>query len=203
MLQEKRFELVGGERSIQVDVRIISATNRDLRRMVAEGTFREDLFYRLCVVPIELPPLRDRMDDLPLLVARALAQIRKESGCSVQRVSDETMALLMSYSWPGNVRELINALQFGSVQCRGEVLEPQHLPPEARSGGAVPLPPSLTVQALPTAQEPAPAPRRKLKLNPEAVAEALTQASNNKVQAARLLGVGRATLYRFLKEHPV
>jgi sigma-54 dependent transcriptional regulator, acetoin dehydrogenase operon transcriptional activator AcoR len=203
VLQEKRFEMVGGERSIQVDVRIISATNRDLRRMVAEGTFREDLFYRLCVVPVELPPLRDRMEDLPLLVARALVQIRKESDSSVQRVSEETMALLMSYSWPGNVRELINALQFASVQCSGEVIEPQHLPPEARSGGAVPLPPSLSAQGLPLPQEPAPAPRRKLKLTPEAVAEALGQASGNKVQAARLLGVGRATLYRFLKEHSV
>jgi PAS domain S-box-containing protein len=203
VLQEKRFEMVGGERSIQVDVRIISATNSDLRRMVTEGTFREDLFYRLCVVPVELPPLRDRMEDLPLLVSRALVQIRKESGCSIQRVSDETMALLMSYSWPGNVRELINALQFGSVQCSGEVLEARHLPPEARQGGAVPLPPSLSAQALPSAQERAPAPRRKLKLTTEAVAEALGQASGNKVQAAKLLGVGRATLYRFLKDHPV
>ena len=201
VLQEKRFEKVGGETSIQVDVRIISATNRDLRQMVADGEFREDLFYRLCVVPISLPPLRDRREDIPLIVEQVLGQIRAESGKDIRSVSDRAMQLLMGHRWPGNVRELINSLQFASVRCNGTEIEAHHLSPDLllQQGERLPMPGDLA-----SGQVAAPAsPRRRRKLTLEAVRAALNEAGGNKVKAARLLGVGRATLYRFLSDHPV
>ena len=200
VLQEKQFEKVGGEKSIHVDVRIISATNRDLKQMVADGEFREDLYYRLCVVPITLPPLRDRREDIPLIIEQVLKQVRRESGKDIRTISDEAMQLLLGYRWPGNVRELINALQFASVRCQGTEIEARHLspdmirPPEER----LPIPPSF-----PPVGPPQTAQRRKRKLTVETVREALQEAGGNKVRAAKLLGVGRATLYRFLADHPV
>ncbi len=196
VLQEKTFERVGGEKPIRVDVRIISATNRDLRKRVREGAFREDLFYRLCVVPIALPPLRERRDGFPFLVDHILEDIRKETGRERLRISPESMTLMQRYAWPGNIRELNNALQFASVNCReGEIL-PDHLPPEIRAGGfskeqsVFENPPDETKR------------KRKSKLKRGAVELALSKAKGNKVKAAKILGVGRATLYRFLNDHP-
>ena len=199
VLQEKRFERVGGERSVQVDVRVIAATNRDLRTMVQEGHFRQDLFYRLCVVPITLPPLRERRDDIPLLVEHVLEQLREETGKDLRTVSMGVMDRLMRYSWPGNVRELINALQYAAVRCSGEEILSEHLPPEVLSGRQ-PAPslvqPSFGLSVV--------APRQsRRKLDSDTVANALAQTGGNKVQAAKLLGVGRATLYRFLSKNPI
>ena len=198
VLQEKRFEKVGGEKSISVDVRIISATNRDLRQMVADGEFREDLFYRLCVVPITLPPLRDRREDIPLIIEQVLEQIREESGKDIRSVSTEAIEVLLGCQWPGNIRELINALQFASVRCQGEEVLAEHLPPflVSSTGARVDLPTAR-------AQEPAVVSHRRRKLTVEAVREALAETDGNKVKAAKVLGVGRATLYRFLSDHPV
>ncbi len=196
VLQEKRFEPVGGERTIQVDVRILCATNRDLRRMVREGEFREDLYFRLCVVPIELPPLRNRREDIPLLVQHTLERIREESNTVVTSLSEGAMNRFLHYQWPGNVRELINALQFGSVLCEGEEIQLRHLPPEVLGGdeglreAPAPLPAGLTA-------------KRRSKLDRVSVERALMDSGGNKVKAARLLGVGRATLYRFLKDNPL
>ena len=201
VLQEKRFERVGGEQSVSVDVRIISATNRDLRRMVREGTFREDLYYRLCVVPIHLPPLRERMEDLPLLVTRFLETIRQETGKAVEDLSNETMDLLMRYRWPGNIRELINTLQYGTVRSTGNVILPAHLPPEIRNQGGEPDPGVPLFPSIESASDEAV--HRRGKLSEEQVRRVLQQSGGNKVEAARLLRVGRATLYRFLKDHPV
>ena len=203
VLQEKRFEKVGGERSIKVDVRIVSATARDLRQMVVEGEFREDLFYRLCVVPITLPPLRDRREDIPLIIERVLEQIRSESGKDIRTVSDDAMRLLMGHAWPGNVRELINALQFASVRCQQIEIEARHLSPDLRRGpeGALPGPLPRSEAVGPEATPPTHGRRRKLTV--ESVREALDQTGGNKVKAAQVLGVGRATLYRFLTDHPV
>ncbi len=199
VLQEKRFEKVGGERTIQVDVRIIAATNRDLRAMVKAGAFREDLYYRLAVVPLELPPLRDRREDIPHLVEQILADVRREYGKPIARVADDAMDRLLGYPWPGNVRELINAMQSASVRCTGEVIQLAHLPPEVRQAGGPgfggPLP---RAGVAPTAFHES-ALRRACKLDEDLVTEALQRAGGNKVKAARLLGVGRATLYRFLK----
>jgi len=198
VLQEKQFEKVGGEKSISVDVRIVSATNRDLRQMVADGEFREDLFYRLCVVPITLPPLRERREDIPLIIEQVLKQIREETGKDLRTISDDAMHVLLGCRWPGNVRELINALQFASVRCQGTEIEARHLSPDLTRTQVEPLPiPVIT-------RDPEPAPTgRKRKLTVEAVQEALAQTEGNKVKAAKVLGVGRATLYRFLNDHPV
>ena len=202
VLQEKRFEKVGGEKTVQVDVRIIAATNRDLRTMVQAGTFREDLFYRLAVVPIRLPPLRDRHEDIPFLVEQVLANIREEYGKAIGTVADDAMDRLMAHAWPGNVRELINSLQFASVRCTGDTVLLAHLPPEVRqAAGEAPV-----VRASPgatAAGDDEPLLRRSCKLDRATVEAALRRAGGNKVRAARLLGVGRATLYRFLKTNPL
>jgi transcriptional regulator with GAF, ATPase, and Fis domain len=202
VLQEMRFERVGGERTISVDVRVISATNRDLRQMVQRREFREDLFYRLCVVPIALPPLRDRRSDITLLVETILERIQQETGRRSLDLSPDATDLLLAYRWPGNVRELINALQFAAVRSQDEVIGSEHLPPEVRQD----LSSSLQLQQLSTQgslpEDPL-ARRSRKKLSVDLVTSALRQTGGNKVQAAKLLGVGRATLYRFLNDNPL
>ena len=186
VLQQGTFERVGGETSITVDVRVISATNKDLRKLIARGLFREDLYYRLCVVPVQLPPLRDRRNDIPLLVQHFIERFSSSSAQGPTRISPGALHELLDHNWPGNIRELQNAIQYAFVKCRGDILESQHLPPEilTRVG----------------AHE-RPAYHRKGKLTSTTVAHALQASKGNKVKAAKLLSVGRATLYRFLKEH--
>jgi len=186
VIQEKSFVPVGGERSIQADVRIICATNRDLRVLTQQGLFREDLFYRLAVVPIHIPPLRDRMSDVPLLVEHFLDKFSTDTGRRVREIGSAALELLMHYPWPGNVRELGNALQYGIIKCRSGVLDASHLPPEIREHGSKGM-----------MNRPGP----RLKLDEPAVADALRQAGGNRSKAARLLRVSRTTLYRFLADH--
>lgn len=128
VLQEKEFERVGGTKTIKVDIRLITATNRDLEKLVREGKFREDLYYRLNVVPIFLPALRERREDIPLLVDFFLAQANKENGKKVKYVSDAAMKYLMAYAWPGNIRELQNAVERAVVLCKGDTIEPGLFP---------------------------------------------------------------------------
>ncbi len=205
VLQEMRFEPVGGERPISVDVRVISATNRELRGLVEEGSFRDDLFYRLCVVPVSLPPLRDRTEDIPFLVRKILSDITRESGRTFAELPHAIMDVLLAYHWPGNVRELMNALRFASVRSEDGHILPHHLPVEVRQGpGVGPTQdqshsPS-SAHALSADKGPAEGGRRD-KLTPEAVKRALQDANGNKAHAAKLLGVSRATLYRFLDRH--
>jgi len=182
VLQEGTFERVGSERTLKVNVRVISATNKDLSEEIARGNFREDLFYRLSVVPITLPPLRERRNDIPMLAEHILGQVVVDSGREGLSLSPEAMDVLISNDWPGNVRELQNWLQFALVKCRGEVILPEHLPPG--SSGAT---------------RPARRPRKR-KLDLESVRDALRASNGNKVEAARALGVSRATLYRFLDD---
>ncbi len=190
VLQEGKFERVGGTRTQQVDVRVISATNRDLGELINRGRFREDLYYRLCVVPLTLPPLRERCGDIPLLIDYIAARIGPEAGRSEITVTPAARQALLSHDWPGNVRELQNALQFAMVKAQGEVVDLGDLPPHilraARDAGPV-------------------GPRRRLGrrgLDVADVRRAIREANGNKTAAARALGVGRATLYRFLAEHP-
>ena len=193
VLQEGRFERVGSERTLQVNVRVISASNRDVARELSSGRFREDLYYRLNVVPIFLPPLRERRADIPLLAEHLLGRILSESGHPPATLAPETLDILMAYPWPGNVRELHNWLQFALVKCKGDVILPAHLPSWVRSvehPGSGPRPP------FPPA-EPAGVDSRR-RLDAEGVRSALQRAGRNKVAAARLLRVSRATLYRFL-----
>jgi len=123
VLQEREFEPVGSNRTCRVDVRVLAATNRDLEREVAEGRFRADLYYRLNVVPIRVPPLRDRREDLPLLVSFLLERSARELGKAVEGVSKDTMGLFLAYDWPGNIREVHNVIQRAVVLAKGPILE--------------------------------------------------------------------------------
>jgi PAS domain S-box-containing protein len=192
VLQEGVFEPVGGETSKKVDVRIICATNKNLKELVSRKIFREDLFYRLSVMPIELPPLRNRRNDIELLARHFLRENSVKLSRPDMGISDEAMSRLMDFAWPGNVRQLQNTIQFALIKCRGKVIMPEHLPPEM-TGSWVP--------AL-SAQQTARKAGRKPKLVSDTVRQALVKTGGNKAKAARVLGVGRATLYNFLNEHP-
>jgi transcriptional regulator with GAF, ATPase, and Fis domain len=181
VLQEGTFERVGGEKTASADVRVISAANRDLKREVEKKNFRDDLYYRLNVVPIELPPLRQRKNDIPLLAEEFLKQAG-EQGQKTAGLSKKALSIMMDYLWPGNVRELQNALHYALVKCKGRLIRPEDLPLELKAGRS---------RRGPTR-----------KLNPEMVQAALDLTGGNKAKAARHLGVGRATLYRFLEEFP-
>jgi two-component system nitrogen regulation response regulator GlnG len=141
LLQDGRFQRVGGNETIHTDVRVIAATNQNLEKLVASGRFREDLFYRLKVFAIHLPALRDRMDDLPMLVEHFKKLLNREQGKHIGSVPPETMRLLESYDWPGNVRELQSAIKHAFVEATGEVLTPHCLPESISS-------PSLTASAV-------------------------------------------------------
>lgn len=186
VLQEGTFQRVGGEETIKVDVRIISATNKNLTEEVAAGRFRDDLFYRLCVVPVYLPPLRERRNDIPLLAEHLLKKALTEFGRENVVLSQEAIDIMLDHDWPGNVRELENALQYALVKCRDNLLLPGHLPS------------NILKASRPT--PPFPKKRRKHKLEPNIVWQALKETGGNKVEAAIRLGVSRSTLYRFLQE---
>ena len=181
VLQEGTFERVGGEKTIKVDVRVVSATNKDLIEEIEKGNFREDLFYRLSVVPVWIPPLRERPTDIPLLVEHVLLNVLEEAGRDPLELAPETMDVLMQHNWPGNIRELQNWIRFAVVRCRGGVILPEHLPP--------------TYRTVRMATSPG---KRQQKLTAAAVREALQQSGGKKVDAAKRLNVSRATLYRFL-----
>jgi PAS domain S-box-containing protein len=195
LLQEGTFERVGEGRPIAVKVRVISATNKDLRREVQENRFRDDLFYRVNVIRIHLPPLRERSTDIPLLVDHFLRQVAERSQRKPLRMARETMALLMAYGWPGNIRELQNAVQSAMVKCSGRTIYPRDLPLEMRAT-------TRQLASVEPSRSLAKGPGPYFKLTPEAVQESLDAVGGNKQAAARALGVGRATLYRFLQRHP-
>jgi len=183
-LQDGTFEKVGGEKITSVNVRVISATNKDLKKEVLKNRFREDLFYRLNVIPIHIPPLRERKTDIPVLIDYFLDQAENESK-KKKKFSDKALSIMMDYSWPGNVRELQNAVLFSTVKCHGSIIRPNDLPLELKT-------------AKNSIQKRGPSG----KLDIDTVNKALIKTGGNKAKAARLLGVGRATLYRFFKDHP-
>jgi DNA-binding NtrC family response regulator len=187
VLQEGTFERVGGEKTISVDARVICATNKDLEREVEVGNFREDLYYRLCVVPITLPPLRDRIDDVPLLAEHILDRESARSGKPRASLLPEVADALSNFHWPGNVRELQNALQYALIKSKGGEIGLEHLPPGLRS----------------VVSKEARTKRGRQKLSTTAVSDALRETGGNKREAAKVLGVSRATLYRFLGDNPV
>ncbi len=186
-LQEKRFSRVGAEEEISVDVRIISATNRDLKSMVASGLFRQDLFFRLSVVPVELPALRERRIDIAELCEVFLERFARQMQRPIPILTLEAKTILMHYDWPGNVRELMNALQYAMVMTQGHPIEPQHLPPEIRA------------ETIKKSKKKRPGRNRKLTQNE--VEHAMQAAGGNKALAAKNLGVGRSTLYRYIREN--
>jgi len=185
VLQEKSFERVGGEKTIHVDIRVISATNQNLRKMMGEKKFRKDLFYRLCVVPINLFSLKDRPLDIPMLVEHFLEIIAAEIKRPVLAISNEVMDILIGYDWPGNVRELHNMIEYAYVKCRSGTIDTSHLPPE------------ITSCIFTKKQKPGPG----LKISKERFFSALSTAEGNKKKAAKILDVSRATLYRYLEHY--
>jgi transcriptional regulator with PAS, ATPase and Fis domain len=184
VLQEGSFMRVGGEETCFIDVRLISATNRDIRQELKTGNFRDDLYYRINSVPIHIPPLRERKSDIPLLVDHFLSKAAEE-GQNVRDISNEALDIMMDYYWPGNIRELQSAIRFAAVKSKGRIIQPEHLSIDVKEwqGNRVFRGPSR-------------------KLNHESAREAIAKTGGNKTRAAKLLGVGRATLYRFLADTP-
>ena len=184
VLQEGTYERVGDEKTLKADVRIVSATNKNLRSEVAAGRFREDLYYRLAVVPMTVPPLRERRNDIPLLAEYFLQAHSTKHGKKGYSLSPSALALMMEYDWPGNVRELQNALRFAVVKNRGTIIDTESLPVSIQ----------LKEKRL---QMKKPGSR---KLTADRVKAALKKAGENRAKAAKILGVSRATLYRFLAD---
>jgi DNA-binding NtrC family response regulator len=183
VLQEKEFERLGGTKTLKVDVRLIAATNRDLRAALEEGTFREDLYYRLNVVPIDIPPLRDHKEDIPALVKFFLEKFAKDAGAPPKSITPAAMKMLVDFQWPGNVRELENVIQRAVTLSEGPALDVVdiHLDTRApRAGSATPfaLPEGMTLDQW----------------EQETIREALKRANGNKSQAARMLGLSRNAL---------
>ncbi len=194
VIEEKNFKRVGGTRDIRVDVRMIATTNRDLSQQVKEQSFREDLYYRLKVFPISIPPLRDRPDDILLLAKYFVALYNKEFRKHVTGISPEGEALLMKYPWPGNIRELRNTIERAMILGSGEVIMPEHLPKEIATGSPVEdtVPASFQI----------PKGGVDLKdLEKDLVQQALKQASGNQVHAGRLLGISRDALRNRMKKY--
>ncbi len=190
VLQEKEFERVGDTKTIKVDVRVITATNQNLRSLVLAGDFREDLFYRLKVMEIQLPRLQERKEDIPLLTDHFINLFNSQMRKQICGVSPAVEELLAGYSWPGNIRELKHAIEHAFILCRGPQIELEHLPLEVRSVSAVP-------PAIPHLQS------GKNGLSREDLEQALADAGGNKAKAARVLGVSRQTVYRKLNEYGI
>jgi two-component system, NtrC family, response regulator AtoC len=188
-LQERSFKRVGGTRDIKVDVRVIAATNRSLDAMVKEGTFREDLFYRLNVIPIAIPPLRERKEDILPLARHFLAEANRTFHKMVKRFAPETEVLLLGHGWPGNVRELKNLVERLVILSTGESIDPHHMPPQ--------------FSRLPEGRAPeeTPAQARTLAAIERAyIVKVMQQANGNKSEAAKILGITRQTLRKKLAE---
>ena len=192
-LQQKTFERVGGRKSIEVDVRVIAATNRDLEKFMADGRFRPDLFYRLSVITLSLPPLRQRLQDLPALISHFVARFAREYGKPVRGASDECMDRLLHWNWPGNVRELVNVLERSVILTRGELVQASDLPAELQT--AAPAPTNLReIRSEAKA-------RAFAEAEPAAIVSALQQNNWNVSNAADKLGISRVQLYRIMKKH--
>ncbi len=199
-LQEKRIERVGGNTNIDVDVRVLSATNKNLEDEIKKGNFREDLYYRLSVYPVQLPPLRERREDIPQLVAFFLDKFNKRMRRKVKSVSDRALEHLMNYNWPGNVRELENILERSMLNCAGEMLLPEHLPIIVSAYEINSLADNFHIdfqKAIALARN-VPA---WDDVEKEVCRLALKLTNRNISEAAVRLGIGRTTLYRKLKKY--
>jgi transcriptional regulator with GAF, ATPase, and Fis domain len=216
-LQEREFERVGGNETIKVDVRVVSATNRNLEKMIEDGEFREDLYYRLNVFPINLPPLRDRLDDLPVLVGHFIAKFARQMGSVPAGVSTEALQKLREYSWPGNVRELENIIERAMILARGAALGATHLdfgkrghqgvqPAPGSGSGSGPVPvvagaPASSSAGLAGGDEGKSLAERLLESERKEIVAAVEKSRGNIASASRILGINRSTLYYRLRKH--
>lgn len=188
VLQERKFERVGGEETLEVDVRVIAATNRDLKAEIDKGTFREDLYYRLNVVNIHVPPLRERKDDIPLLAGAFLREFCEENGKNLEGFDTKVRAAFFAYGWPGNVRELRNCVESAVVMARGSLVTLEDLPPGIRDSQE-----DDTVR-IPSGSSLADAEKILIR-------ETLAAQQGNKSRTAEILRIGRKTLYQKLQEY--
>jgi len=187
VLQEKEIEKVGDHRPLSIDVRILAATNKDLNRLMEEGRFRQDLYYRIGVIPIYLPPMRERREDIPLLVETFINRIRLKTDKPITGMSKEALDLLFHYDWPGNVRELINVIEYSFVLCHEGEIMPNHLP--ARVTGKEPR---VTPKGRATKRQSDDQERKR-------ILQALESSGGNQSEAAKILGISRVTLWKRLK----
>jgi DNA-binding NtrC family response regulator len=188
VLEEKRFERVGGEETVEVDVRLIAATNRDLKEAITRGSFREDLYYRLNVVNIHIPPLRDRKEDIPLLAAAFLREFSQENGKALEGIDAKARLALYNYPWPGNVRQLRNSLESAVVLAKGSTITLDDLPPNIRGetgGDLLRLPVGASL----------------VDVEKEVIRSTLAREGGNKSRTAEILGIGRKTLHRKIEEY--
>lgn len=190
VLQEKAFERVGGQETINVDVRIVAATNRNLEEEVKNGKFREDLYYRLNVVHIHVPPLRERKDDIPLLIAKFVEEFAEENGKKISGIDARAKSAMYNYNWPGNIRELRNCVESAVVMASGEEITLEDLPPTVSKAAADQ---SISIPANSTLDE-----AEKI-----VILQTLAANKNNKSKTAELLGIGRKTLHRKLEEYGI
>jgi DNA-binding NtrC family response regulator len=193
-LSERTVERVGSNTPVKVDVRVIAATNRSLREQVDRGEFREDLYFRLNVVRIEMPPLRARAEDVVLMAQRFLEEFAKENGRAVKPLSDAALEQLRGYGWPGNVRELRTAIEHGVVMSNSEAIELRHLPAFLQEPRRVVVEETGKIALEPLVE------LNLHALEARAIRNALARAGENRTQAAELLGISRRTLQRKLKE---
>jgi PAS domain S-box-containing protein len=184
-LEEKEFERVGDSTPVKADVRIIAATNCDMREKVRLGEFREDIYYRLKVVEVTLPPLRERLEDIPLLVNHFCNSFNKSFKKNIDGISDEVLKIFMAYPWPGNVRELEHAIEHAFVLCHGKTIIVDHLPSEIKEYG----------------KTQSPTPKKMSADEQQDIFQALNKTGWNKVKAARLLGISRQTIYRKIDKY--
>lgn len=189
-IQEKEIRPVGSTKRIAINVRILAATNRDLEQAVAQGTFRRDLYFRLNVLSLRIPPLRERRQDIPLLAAHFLERMPQVGG-QERRLQDDALKLMLAYDWPGNVRELENCLERACALSTGPVLLPSDLPTTIHTpAGTAPISAESSAKIIPLAE-----------LEKQTILNTISQLNGDKLMAARLLGIGKTTLYRKLKEY--
>ncbi len=186
VLEENVIERVGNNKSVPVNVRIISATNQNLKGLVDQGRFREDLFYRINVIPITVPPLRERAEDIPLLAEAFFHRIQLKNNRKIQGISNDTMRLLMEYPWPGNVRELKNAFEYAFVACQEQIIQPVHLPASICQERKL----SKMVKATSLNRE---------EVKRQRLIDALEKSNGNQSEAASILGVSRVTVWNQMK----
>ena len=186
VLQDKTFEPIGGISPVKADVRIIAATNKKLEQLVKEGKFRDDLYYRINVMKLELPPLRERKEDIPLLVEHFIGRFNRLHNKNICCITNEVTAALLSYNYPGNVRELENIIEHCFVLCEGEIIETKHLPSSVQ--------PLLKTQS---AQESEPATIKQMEII--LIKQALKRNKGNRTAAAKQLGIDKSTLFRKMK----
>jgi transcriptional regulator with PAS, ATPase and Fis domain len=200
VLQDRSFERIGGVKSIKVDIRVVAATNQELEALVKQGNFREDLYYRLNVIPIRVPPLRERVSDIPLLVVHFLQEFSKKKKKSAKRLSPQAMGLLIRYPWPGNVRELENLMERLVIFTEGNVVEVEDLPQRFREIGSMGVPGAESIDFPADGLN---LPQALQEFERRLILKALERSNWVKSRAAQLLNLNRTTLIEKMKKQQI